>query len=258
MHHATTTAACTLLLLLCAAGQAFAHFGMVTSSRNIVTQQEKSVELALSFSHPFEGIGMDMAKPEKFYVVRAGERTDILPALTEDRIMNHRGWRTAYRVRRPGVYHFVVEPAPYWEPLEDAFIVHYARTVVAAFGADEGWDEPLGLPVEIAPLTRPFGNYAGNSFRGRVLINGLPAPHVDVEVEFYNRDGSRQAPSEYHLTQVVKADAEGIFSFSCPWAGWWGFAALSEADYTLKNPEGEPKNVELGAVLWIYMDEASP
>jgi len=34
-----------------------------------------------------------------------------------------------------------------------------------------------------------------------------------------------------------------------------GFSALNEADYTLKNPKGEAKAVELGAVLWIYMDE---
>jgi len=54
---------------------------------------------------------------------------------------------------------------------------------------------------------------------------------------------------------VVRADANGVFAFTCPRAGWWGFAALNEADYTLKNPKGEDKGVELGAVLWVYMDE---
>ena len=54
---------------------------------------------------------------------------------------------------------------------------------------------------------------------------------------------------------MVRADANGVFAFTCPRAGWWGFAALNEADYTLKNPKGEDKGVELGAVLWVYMDE---
>jgi cobalt/nickel transport protein len=38
-------------------------------------------------------------------------------------------------------------------------------------------------------------------------------------------------------------------------AGWWGFAALSQADYTLKDPQGNEKGVELGAVLWTYLDK---
>ncbi len=74
-------------------------------------------------------------------------------------------------------------------------------------------------------------------------------------MELYNQEGSLQAPSDYHVTQVIKADANGIFFFTCPSEGWWGFAALNEADYTLKNPKGEAKGIELGAVLWIYLDK---
>ena len=249
------TASCVAGLLLGAADQAMAHFGMVIPSDNIVTQQKKSVDLALSFSHPFELIGMELVKPEKFYMIMDGKRTDLLGSLQETKVMDHKSWQTTYQVKRPGVYHFAMEPTPYWEPAEDVSIIHYTKTIVAAFGADEGWDEPMGLPTEIVPLLRPFGNYAGNSFTGKVLMNGKPVPHAEVEVELYNQDGSLQAPSDYHVTQVIKADANGIFSFSCPKGGWWGFAALNEADYTLKNPQGEAKGVELGAVQWIYMDE---
>ena len=35
---------------------------------------------------------------------------------------------------------FYMEPKPYWEPAEDCFIIHYTKTVVTAFGDDEGWD----------------------------------------------------------------------------------------------------------------------
>ena len=246
---------CVAGLFLGAASQAMAHFGMVIPSDNIVTQQKKSIDLTLSFSHPFDLVGMELVKPEKFYVMKDGKKTDLLGSLKESKTMGHKAWHTTYAVKRPGVYHFAMEPKPYWEPAEDVSIIHYTKTIVAAFGADEGWDEPMGLPTEIVPLLRPFGNYAGNSFTGKVLMNGKPVPEAEVEVEFYNYDGSLAAPSDYHVTQVIKADANGIFSFSCPKAGWWGFAALNEADYTLKNPKGEAKGVELGAVLWIYMDE---
>jgi len=56
--------------------------------------------------------------------------------------------------KRPGVYAFFMEPNPYWEPAEDCFIVHYTKTVVTAFGDDEGWDEEIGLKTEIVPLSK--------------------------------------------------------------------------------------------------------
>lgn len=249
------TTGCITFILGTTATIAPAHFGMVIPSDNIVTQQKKSVDLSLSFSHPFELIGMDMVKPNNFFLVTEGQKTDLLETLRPTPIMDHKGWQTTYSVKRPGVYQFAMEPQPYWEPAEDVSIIHYTKTIIAAYGDDEGWDEPIGLPTEIIPLLRPIGNYAGNSFSGKVLLNGKPVPNAEVEIELYNQSGTFKAPSDYHVTQVVKANEEGIFSFTCPQPGWWGFAALSEADYTLKNPQGEEKGVELGAVLWILMDE---
>lgn len=234
---------------------AVAHFGMLIPSTNIMTQQQRRVTMDISFSHPFELVGMDMQKPARFYVVKDGKVTDLLPSLRSATIMGHQGWQLKQRVKRPGVYHFVMEPKPYWEPAENISIIHYTKTIIAAYGADTGWDRPVGLPTEIIPLLRPFGNYAGNSFVGQVLVLGKPAPYTEVEVEFYNKGGVVQVASDYHIAQVVKTDGNGVFIFTCPKAGWWGFSALSEADYTLKDPQGKEKAVELGAVLWTYMDE---
>ena len=74
-----------------------------------------------------------------------------------------------------------------------------------------------------------------------------PVPGADVEVELYNKDKKYEAPNEYMVTQVVKADANGVFTYAVPFAGWWGFAALNTADEKLDH-DGTPKNVELGAV----------
>ncbi len=241
-----------VLLLLLYSSAATAHFGMVIPSTNIVDQQHKEIDLHLSFSHPFETIGMDMAKPEQFYVLEAGQKKDLLPFLKETKIMQHDGWQIKQKIQRPGVYQYIMEPAPYWEPAEDIFIIHYTKTIVAAFGANEGWDQPAGLPTEIIPLLRPYGNYAGNSFTGQVLIDGTPAADSEVEVEFYNRQNLYNAASDYHITQVVRTDKEGIFHFTCPFPGWWGFSALHEADYALKGPDNVDKSVELGAVLWVF------
>ena len=244
----------TTLFLLAGVSQSSAHFGMIIPEQSTVTPENRSIHLDLSFSHPFEGTGMDLIKPTQFYVVKDDIKTDLLGSLQESKTMDHLSWQTDFKVTRPGVYQFVMEPIPYWEPTEDLSIIHYTKVIIPAFGSDEGWDQPVGLPTEIVPLLRPFGNYAGNSFTGQVLMNGKAVPNAEVEVEFYNEKGEYEAVSDLHVTQVIKADGEGIFSFTCPLAGWWGFAALNSADYTLKNPEGEDKEVELGAVLWTYMD----
>ncbi len=240
----------TLLLPFVLSGPALAHFGMIIPSTPVVEEQEDAtVTVELSFSHPMEMAGMPLAKPKAVQVVANGATEDIGGDLRAAAILGHDAWNLRYTVRRPGVYAFVMEPEPYWEPAEDCFIIHYTKTYVAAFGEEEGWDEPVGLKTEIVPLTRPFGNYAGNVFQGRVMLDGQPVPNATVEVEYYNRDRHYAAPNEYMVAQTIKADENGVFTYGVPFAGWWGFAALNTAHVAIPH-EGEAKNVELGAVLW--------
>ena len=239
-----------LVMIFCFSSAALAHFGMIIPSSDIVMEKkDASIALALSFSHPMEMVGMPLAAPASFKVFTDGEALELKDSLKPATIMNHPSWTAEYVVKRPGVYQFVMEPTPYWEPAEDCFIVHYTKTVVAAFGEEEGWGSPLGLKTEIVPLTRPFGNYAGNVFQGQVLLDGKPVAGADVEVEFYNKDGKHEAPNDYMITQVVRTDVNGVFAYAVPFAGWWGFAALNTASEKMDH-EGAPKDVELGAVLW--------
>lgn len=231
--------------------QAMAHFGMLIPSDSMVVQAEnKMVTLTLSFSHPFEGVGMDLTQPKAFAVIANGQKQDLLGSLKKTRVMGHTAWSAQYAIKRPGVYMFYMEPQPYWEETEDTFIIHYTKTVVTAFGDDEGWDAAIGLKTEIVPLSKPFGLYAGNVFQGIVKLNAKPVPFAEVEVEHYNKRGQLNAPTEYMITQTIKADQNGVFTYAAPIAGWWGFAALNNADYKLKH-DGEEKDVELGAVIWI-------
>ncbi len=244
------------IIFFCTVPQgAMAHFGMLIPDHSIIDQKQSTAVLTLSFSHPFAGIGMDMKRPEKFTVTVHDKTIDLLQTLQPATVMDHKSWRTSYTFKRPGVYQFALTPTPYWEAAEDLSIIHYSKVIIPAFGDDEGWDKAIGLPTEIVPLLRPFGNYAGNSFSGRLLLRGKPVPRAEVEVEFYNKDGALKAVDDYHVTQLIKTDTNGVFTFTCPWPGWWGFAALSEADYTIKDPSGKDKGVEIGAVLWIYLDK---
>ena len=162
----------------------FAHFGMVIPSDTMVMQDDnKTITITLSFSHPFEGEGMELVKPATFAVATGGKKTDLLVKLKETQAMGHRAWKVEYKINRPGVYTVFMEPKPYWEPAEDCFIVHYTKVVVNSLGVEEGWDQEVGLKTEIVPLTRPYGLWTGNVFQGIVKVNGKPAAGTEVEVE---------------------------------------------------------------------------
>ncbi|MCH8531197.1 MAG: DUF4198 domain-containing protein [Saccharospirillum sp.] len=244
----------TAVALSIAATTASAHFGMIIPSDAMVEQQgNRVVSLDIAFAHPFEQYGMTLVRPSQFSVIYDGEATDLTDRLETSSYLGSDSFSLEYELTRPGVYLFAMAPEPYWEPAEDAFIIHYTKTYVAAFGDDEGWDAEAGFPTEIMPLTRPFGLWAGNVFQGIVMTDGEPVPYAEVEVEFINTDSAITAPSELMITQTILADANGVFTYAAPRAGWWGFAALSEADYTL-TMNGEEKEVELGAVIWVHFE----
>jgi len=240
----------SIIMSICtifSAGSAMAHYGMLIPSDSMVMQEDnRTINLKLSFSHPFEGEGMELVKPIVFGVMANGEKADLLKTLIKTKVMEHTAWETSYTIKRPGVYMFYMEPKPYWEPAEDCYIVHYTKTVVTAFGDDEGWDHEIGLKTEIVPLSKPYGLYTGNVFQGIVKMDGKPVPFGEVEVEYYNKERKAQAPTDYMVTQTIKADANGVFTYSAPKAGWWGFAALNTSDKKIKG-----KDVEIGAVLWV-------
>jgi cobalt/nickel transport protein len=233
----------------------FAHFGMVIPSNSMIMQENnRNIRIFLSFSHPFEMKGMELEKPKRFDVIFDGEKSDLLETLKKTQVMEHIAWETDFPVKRPGVYIFSMEPVPYWEPAEDCFIIHYTKTVITAFGDDEGWDAEADLKTEIVPISKPFGLYAGNVFQGVVKLDGKTVPFAEVEIEYFNQDKTAEAPTEYMITQTIKADQNGIFTYAVPAAGWWGFSALNTADFTLKH-DGEDKDVELGAVIWVQFHD---
>lgn len=245
---------------LSSSGQA--HFGVIVPSDDIISQDDsKKLQLEVKFIHPLEMHSMDMEKPVQFGVVTAGKKIDLLSTLAEAKgnapgqDKNFTMWKTGYQIKRPGDYTFYVEPAPYWEPAEDSFIVHYTKVCVNALGLEGGWDDQVGLETEIIPMTRPYGLWTNNIFTGQVLVKGKPVAGAAVEIEYLNESPGNpaviKAPSDPYVTQVVKTDANGVFSYAMPRAGWWGFAALSEADWKLKH-DGVEKGVEIGAVYWLH------
>lgn len=230
---------------------AFAHFQGLLPSDDMVTQaDDRNLTLSLMFFHPFEGDYMNMEKPVRFGVVAGGKQSNLLATLTQKRVKGFSAWQANYHIKRPGDYVFYVEPEPYWEPAEGKFIVHYTKVVVNAFDLQDSWDTEVGMKTEIIPLTRPYGLYTGNIFQGMVKVNGKPAPFSEVEVEYYNAHGEYKAPAPPFITQVIKTDSQGVFTYAMPKSGWWGFAVLNEDEKKMTH-DGKEYPVEIGALLWI-------
>ncbi|MFW6137931.1 MAG: DUF4198 domain-containing protein [Spirochaetota bacterium] len=245
-----------LVLLLGVCSGAYAHFQYIIPSNTIVESGESTnLSLYVIFGHPFEGNYMNMEKPREFGVMTGGKKKDLLDSLNPMQVgQGKQAFSANYSVRQPGDHIFYIEPEPYFEPAEDKFIVHYTKVVVNAFGLQQGWDQNVGLKTEIVPLTRPYGLWTGNVFQGVVMAYGEPVPYAEIEVEYF-ADGSLQAPADPFITQVIKADENGVFTYACPMEGWWAFAALTEARQKMAHSDGKDYPVELGAVFWVKVHD---
>ena len=87
-----------------------------------------------------------------------------------------------------------------------------------------------------------------------VKFDNKPVPYSKVEVEYYNKNSKVSAPCDYMITQTIKADKNGVFSYAVPASGWWGFAALNNSDKKMMY-KGQEKDIELGAVLWVKFEK---
>lgn len=232
------------------------HFQILVPSTVLTGISSRDIVFDILFSHPMaDGPVMEMGEPVRFGVLLHGQQHDLTELLQERKVGGATAYLADYTVKRPGDHVFFLEPSPYWEPAERKMIIHYTKVVVNAFGEQQGWDSSVGFPVEIEPLVRPYGLWTGNVFRGIVRREGQPVPFAEIEVEYWNRDGGVDVPSDAFVTQVIKTDAGGVFSYVMPRAGWWAFAALIDGDRSMKNPGGVEVDVELGGLMWVHCQD---
>lgn len=236
-------------LILSAGASAQAHFQEMIPSTDIVPDEgDRTVHVSMVFTHPVEGgPTMDMGQPTAFGVMTNGRMVDLRSSLQQRSVNGKRAYEAAYTFKSPGDYVFYLQPAPYWDPAEKLYLIHYTKVVVD-FGAGDTWDQTVGAPMEIRPLTRPYGLWTGNLFRGVALKDGKPLPDARVEIEWVNDSGLKM-PSDPFTTQIVKTDQNGIFAYAIPRAGWWGFNAITQGKTI--GADGKAADAELGGTIWV-------
>ena len=213
-------------------GSAKAHFGMLIPSDTMVMQEDShTINVTLSFSHPMEMVGMELEKPNVFAVSANGKNQSLLDHLKPARVMDHAAWTPITRSNAPVSTCFTWNPSP---------TGNRPRTASSSI-SPKPWSPPSVMTRAgmrswvLKPRSfrspNPTASIKGNVFQGIVKVNGKPVPYAAVEVEYYNQDKASHAPTEYMVTQTIKADGNGVFTYATPDSGWWGFAALNTADF---------------------------
>ncbi len=252
----------TTLFILVTAMTCSAHF-LVMYTPETLLDNGGTFTLKSMFVHPFEAShSMELEKPNAFFVVNKGTKTDLLgtlkPITWQSLETTAKAWETTYQVKGMGDYVFCMDPVAYYEKNEEKYIHQITKVIVNNGGLPTDWDAEIGLKTEIVPLDKPYALWTGNVFRGVVLSKGKPVPNIEIEVEYLNHAPNMElnkfeekaavkAPNDAFVTLLIKTDANGEFTFGIPKAGWWGFAALgSGPDKKFKG-----KELEQDAVIWI-------
>jgi cobalt/nickel transport protein len=229
-----------LPLLLLSAGAALAHFPIVLPLTPWGTQGQ-ALELVYSFGHPFEVEGAPATRPVRFAVFPPDKpAVDLLAGLGGAAGEKKPEWRAKFTPTDRGD-HVVALTGPVLEHGGKKF-QDFVKVVVHVPALQGGWDRALGDPLEVVPLTRPYGLAVGAPFRAEVLAEGAPLAGAEVEVEYKNEKAPDPLPDEPWITGVEKTDRSGAFCANLDRAGWWIVSASRET------PQGVQR-----ASLWVHV-----
>jgi cobalt/nickel transport protein len=242
---------------------ALAHFQLMYSGDSMLHDKASKIELDMMFSHPgSSAFIMPMAKPISLVQFHKGKFTDLSDAITQinyqSSVNEDTAWSANTTARSMGDYIYIFTPTPYFEKSEDIYIQQITKSMINVGGLPTDWSKDLGLNAEIVPLTAPYAMYKYGNFRGIVKTNGKKVPFAEVEVEYLNYDIDMQnnqfigaAKQTYanpiFETLTIIADEDGVFNFTLPFAGFWGFAALGVGE----EKQYRGKELSQDAVIWV-------
>jgi cobalt/nickel transport protein len=245
-----------VLLLLAGATTAPAHYNMLLPDR-ASARKGQEVVFTYQWGHPFEHQLFDAVAPVSV-IARApdGKTTSLTRALEKIELPAGDRKVTGYRLRftpeQRGDYLFVLRTPPIWMEEDGEFLQDTVK-VVLHVQAQKGWEATSGGPVEVVPLTRPYGFQAGMAFQAAVHSGGEPRSGVLVEIERYNAAPPRQLPPDELITRTVRTDASGTIVTTLTEPGWWCLCASRAAGS--REHEGKKYPVRERSILCVPVEE---
>ncbi|MGI6454989.1 MAG: DUF4198 domain-containing protein [bacterium] len=242
----------TSMLIIFLSTPAFAHFPILKAELPFY-QLNQSIQLTFSVGHPFEQEFEDAAQPEKLSVLLpSGREIDLSDQLKSESAQaageSYRFWSVSYDIRQKGDLIFALNTKP--DVDEETIYQEFIKTIIHVENMD-GWRQRSGQPVEILPLTRPYGLLPGDVFTAQVLIGEKPVANTEVYIEHYEDSPPQELPPEPFITRVVVTDPNGVFSCTLPEKGWWICAALVE-DAGPIDYQDKKLGLSALAAIWVY------
>lgn len=259
-----------LILITLCSGSLLAHFQMLYTPQTAL-EKGQNIQVRQVFTHPFEDkYTLSMGKQhdtkefkevEEFYVINKKKKTNLKSSLQqiefEGNINKGNAYALKYKARKMGDHILVLKPAPFYEENQDIYIQQITKTIVNVAAAPTNWDQDLNLEAEIVPLVKPYAIWEGSNFTGIVKTNGKIVPFAKVDITYLNRDiniknnsmgkDKIKAPNKVFVTLTIKADQNGVFNFTIPRAGFWGFCAQNLS----KNKTYKGKKLKQDALIWV-------
>ena len=130
--------------------------------------------------------------------------------------------------------------------------------------AQKGWDATAEAPLQLTPLTRPYGLQPGMVFQAQALAAGKPLGGAVVEIERYNAPPApeppftpkKPIPPDEQIMRTAKTDPNGVVTCTLTEAGWW--CVTAQRDGGKKERDGKMYPVKQRATFWVFVDEKTP
>ena len=267
MLRTSTTIFISFAFLLGVMAGAYAHFHTFWPEDSPNCYAKRGTEIAFKYfwGHPYENIIFDAPTPN-FYVVKPdGKKDNVSIKKVQMKDEETGEMRVAYEVKyKPmtlGDSYFCLEAPAIFVEEEELFWKDYVKEPIHVM-AEKGWDKPVGLEIEMVPLTRPYGIEEGFVFKGQALYKGKPLANAHVEIEQFNgfyvkgenlptdQFGNENVPM---ITRIAKTDVNGYVIYTLDEPGWWMISVSHEGDEM--EHEGEKYPVEMRGGLWVHVEE---
>ncbi|MBK9137837.1 MAG: DUF4198 domain-containing protein [Verrucomicrobia bacterium] len=215
------------------------------------------VTVTYAVGHPFELEVEPASRPERMAIMDPqGRLTNVTTALQQTVFRsetNAVAWQFRFEPSR-GDSVIALDSAAEVDENAKTLYREYVKVFVHR-AAQDGWANRTGQPLEVVPLTRPYGLKPAMAFSGRVMKGSAPVANTEVYFERLNerRPAPDRLPTEPLITFAVRTDDHGRFVLSFPEAGWWVVGAYVDDLGPVKHG-GKEYRQEGFAGLWLKVE----
>ncbi len=228
---------------------ASAHYPILIGDRSPLLERGDTITFTYGRGHLDVPEWTEAPKPDWIKAFTFdGMSKDATVGATKDGLTT----KLKFKAKRLGDTWIVAHVPMQWSTHDLGWTETTIRTIVH-HGIFRGWKDPLGLPFEMIPLTRPYGIHAGEAFRVQLMVDGKPLANGDVWAEKYQVPALKKPlPPDALVTRMVQADSVGTASITLNSPGWWVLFATHDKGELEK--DGKSGTVTVQDAMWVYVE----